>query len=196
MSYDLTGKLQGLSRDFDTGKITLTLTINEMSEVRRLFDDKRDTEKLSICIDDYSESRTGRANRYMWQLCGKLADAMTTKRDIYTKDDIYRKAIREVGIYKDFEDMTPADAKTLRAAWEMLGTGWITEQLDYMPDGEGVIIRCYYGSSKYTVRQMSRLIDYIVQDCVALGIETKDPAEVASLLDEWGKEKAKEKERG
>ena len=193
MSYELTGKLQGLSWDFESGKFTLTLTVNEVSEVRRLFDDKRDKEKLSICVDDYSEKRTGQANRYMWQLCGKLADAMTTKRDIYTKDDIYRRAIHEVGIYKDFEDMPPADAKTLRTAWEMLGTGWITEQVDYMPDGVNVTIRCYYGSSQYTRRQMSRLIDYIVQDCIAEGIETKTPAEINNLLDLWEQERTKEK---
>lgn len=47
----------------------------------------------------------------------------------------------------------------------------------------------YYGSSTYNTEQMSRLIDNIVQDCKAVGIETMTPAELAALKDAWGKEK-------
>jgi hypothetical protein len=32
---------------------------------------------------------------------------------------------------------------------------------------------------------MARLIDLIVQDCKAVGIETGDPAEIQSLLESW-----------
>jgi hypothetical protein len=32
---------------------------------------------------------------------------------------------------------------------------------------------------------MSKLIDLIVQECEQLGIETKNPAELKSLLDSW-----------
>ena len=39
----------------------------------------------------------------------------------------------------------------------------------------------YYGSSVYDTKQMSALIDHIVQDCKALGIETKTPAEIMLL---------------
>jgi hypothetical protein len=47
----------------------------------------------------------------------------------------------------------------------------------------------YYGSSTYDVEQMSRLIENIVQDCKALGIETKPEAELNSLLEQWRKSK-------
>ena len=38
-----------------------------------------------------------------------------------------------------------------------------------------------YGSSTYDTAQMSRLIDNIVQDCKAVGIETLTPSELAKL---------------
>lgn len=67
----------------------------------------------------------------------------------------------------------------------MLGTGWITEQVDYTQDGSQVVIRAYYGSSQYNTKQMSRLIDEIVSDCKEHGIETLTPNELARMKEEW-----------
>ena len=136
-------------------------------------------------ITEYRERRSLDANAYCWALCSKLAEKLSDGKTILTKEKVYRDAIAEVGIYKDWEDLSPKDAKTLRTAWEMLGTGWITEQVDYMPDGENVVIRTYYGSSTYNRKQMSRLIDNIVQDCKAVGIETATPEELARMKREW-----------
>ena len=44
----------------------------------------------------------------------------------------------------------------------------------------------YYGSSTYDSKQMSVLIDRIVQDCKELGIETLPPDELLRLQEEWG----------
>jgi len=38
---------------------------------------------------------------------------------------------------------------------------------------------------------MSRLIESIIQDCMALGIETLPQAELDSLLNQWGKKNEK-----
>ena len=81
--------------------------------------------------------------------------------------------------------MTPDLAKTLRTAWERLGTGWVTEQVDYDQAGEKVTVRCYYGSSQYDTKRMSRLIDNLVQDCKALGIPTDTPEEIEKIKSLW-----------
>ena len=47
------------------------------------------------------------------------------------------------------------------------------------------ILHLYYGSSSFDKKQMSRLIDGVVQDCQAVGIETKTEAEIKSLLESW-----------
>ena len=71
--------------------------------------------------------------------------------------------------------------------WEHNGIGWQAETMpSKLPGCTNVIL--YYGSSTYDTAQMSRLIDLIVQDCDALGIETKDPAEIDRLVEEWGLE--------
>jgi len=121
------------------------------------------------------------ANDYCWVLLDKMADALHT-----TKEELYIQKVREVGPFKDFT-LTEDEANTFRVAWELLGTGWPTEQVGYDKDGDRLVIRAYYGSSRYNTRQMSRLIDSIVQDCKDLGIETLPPEKLAAMKEEWGR---------
>lgn len=182
---EFTGKISDMSLDFETGRARLTVTVNEKQNAMKMYDELKNCEKLDIKIAKHRKKRSNDANSYFWTLCGKLADKLSNDGDIHTKEEIYKRAIQEIGVYKDFCNLSPSDAKTLRHAWEMLGTGWITEQVDYMPDGENVIVRCYYGSSRYNTKQMSRLISGIVQDCEAVGIETKTPDQIAEMLSLW-----------
>lgn len=138
--------------------------------------DKFVGKELDIAIKEYRPRRSKDANSFMWVLLDRLAAAVHS-----TKTEIYLNYVREYGVYKDFT-LTEDEAKTFRVAWEKLGTGWPTEQVDYAPDGEHVVIRAYYGSSTYTTKRMSRLIDAIVQDCKAVGIETITPEELKSML--------------
>lgn len=146
--------------------------------------------EYTLTVEKRKKKRSLNANAYLWEMCNQLAIELSKEGEIYTKEDIYRKAIKESGIYKDFPNLSPKDADTLRHAWEMLGVGWITEQVDYMPDGENVIIRCYYGSSQYNTKQMSRIINHIVEDCNAVGIETMSDRERSLLIEQWGKSSA------
>ena len=43
----------------------------------------------------------------------------------------------------------------------------------------------YYGSSTYDRAEMARLLDDLIEDAQALGIETKSPEEVDRLLSLW-----------
>lgn len=189
MLHEFTGKLKSFSVDWKTNKANLTVEINEKNELINCYDSLDKQEKLSIKIDKYRESRSLNANSYAWLLMTKLAEERSKDGERVTKEDVYRDEIKDMNIYKDFENLSPDDAKTLQTAWSMLGTGWLSEQVDFMPDGENVIIRCYYGSSKYNTKQMSKLIDNIVQDCHAIGIETKTPEQIAELLSLWEESK-------
>lgn len=79
----------------------------------------------------------------------------------------------------------------MRAAWERLGIGWPTEQIDYEQDGEHIVIRAYYGSSVYSRKQLSRVIDNLIQDAKAVGIETMPPAQLESMMREWERHEVK-----
>lgn len=186
----MTGKLKDLTFT-RTGEQIISIAVK--SDVSELFDELKDCD-VDIEIERYRDKRSLSANNYCWTLCGKIADKLADDDIRNNKDSVYREAIRQIGIYKDFHDLDPEEAKTLRIAWKSIGTGWITEQVDYSQDGDKVTIRCYYGSSQYNTKQMSRLIDNLKQDCEALGIPTETPEETAKRLSLW-EEGAKERQK-
>lgn len=177
--YELTGSVKGVSFDYLTGKPMVTLELNEKQTALDMVDALSGAEKLSLKVDKYRKRRSLDANRYFWLLLGEIANEL--RRD---KEELYLEYIKQYGIFKDFV-LTEDEAKTFQSAWSMLGTGWPTEQVDYDADGERLVIRAYYGSSKYNTKQMSRLIESVVEDAQSLGIETKSSEEIESLLNSW-----------
>lgn len=170
---------------FDDAKITmedgrpwLCLRVKDPAPARGFVLNKKKRDYTAE-IKEYRKKRSLDANAYFWQLCGQLAEALNRK-----KEDLYRDYIKDYGIFRDFT-LTEAEAKTLCYMWERHGTGWVTERVDFAEDGNRVVIRAYYGSSVYNTRQMSRLIDNVVQDCHAVGIETLTPLELERLKEEW-----------
>lgn len=82
------------------------------------------------------------------------------------------------------------DKKTFEIMWQDKGIAWFCETADteYIGDIEFKIINAYYGSSSFNSKQMSRLINDLVEDCKEVGIETKSDAEIKSLLESWDKQ--------
>lgn len=171
----------------DSRGFWLTFRVKNKDEAQRIVAEINKSDKpYELTVEKQKRKRSLDANAYCWVLCTKLAEKLSVTTKIKTtKEDIYRNTVRELGIYRDFPGLGTDEANTLRTAWEMLGTGWITEQVDFEADGDHVRVRCYYGSSTYNTRQMSRLIDNLVQDCKAVGVETLTPAELALLKEAW-----------
>ena len=177
--YELNGTIKELNIDYQTGKALLTLSVNQKQSAINCWDELHTKEKLTFKIGRYTESRTNDANRYFWALCEKLAEKLDS-----TKIEVYLNSIREVGVFYD-DEIEPEKVQRRRKAWEMIGTGWLTERVDFSADGNKEVIRFYYGSSSYNKKQMSRLIDNVVQDCQAMGIETRTPEQIANLISLW-----------
>lgn len=128
-------------------------------------------------LKPHRERRGKDANAYCWKLCELIAQDIGSE-----KEEIYRQSIREVGVFKQFS-LPESQARTLEKVWSNQGIGWLTERVDY--DGGNILLNAYYGSSTYNTKQMSRLLDNLIQDCQALGIETLPPDEVARLKSLW-----------
>lgn len=168
------------------GGMILMFNISEdKPQARRLYQQlKESNKKYCFEVKEYRKGRSLNANAYFWQLCNKLADQLSNENPT-SSEEIYRGYIKTLGIYKDAEVSENA-ADTLMKAWGMNGTGWISEKVDNAREGF-VIIRLYYGSSVFNTKQMARLIDLVVQDCQAVGIETMTPKELSLLKESWGK---------
>lgn len=172
LAFDKTGWMQ------DREGVWLMLRVPNVREAQRVCEHYPDG-KYSAELKERRKKRSMNANNYFWQLVDQIAAALGR-----VKEDLYLEYIKQVGVFKDFA-LSEEQAKTFRVAWSMLGVGWPTQQVDY--DGENVVIRAYYGSSQYSTRQMSRLIDMAVEDAKDLGIEVLTPLELERMKEEWGK---------
>lgn len=131
-------------------------------------------------IKEWREKRSLDANAYAWVLMGKLAAKLRI-----TKSEVYRQYIREIG--DNFEPVPVRDGavETWAGNWEGKGTGWVCDILGPSKLEGYTVVNCYYGSSTYDTRQMSALLDAIIHDCKAQGIETATPEELARLKEKW-----------
>nr|DAS46885.1 MAG TPA: NinB protein [Caudoviricetes sp.] len=169
--------------DFSTDKAILSLVLEDKEEAAKCFDELRNEEILSIKISKYRKKRSLNANNYAWHLISEIAENQGIP-----KEDVYRQYIKDIGVYRQIEiDEKAVD--TLIHSWQLHGIGWVADKLDYSKHEGFVLLNLYYGSSTYNTLQMSRLIDNIVQDCKALGIETRTPNEINSMLALWEEQK-------
>lgn len=183
--YDLTGEVRPYVNFTAKGRPVITIEVEEKISALCMVEELKG-KRLSIKIGQWRQKRSLDANAYLWKLCSLIAEKLSDDGEPYTKNEIYQRAIKAKGIYREQGELNPDFAKTMRTAWEKLGIGWVTEQVDFEPDGERVIVRFYYGSSTYTSKQLARVIDWLRVECYQLGIETKSNEEIRSLLNSWG----------
>lgn len=174
------GTLQDISLDYKTKKTKITLLLEERESISSLEDIKKD--KLSIEIKKYCKKRSVDANAYCWILCDKIAKKLTVEEAVVLKEDVYKDAISHIGT---FEPMIVEEKAfdNFKRIWEKQGLGFLVKEI--LRKDKCVKVFCYYGSSTYDTKEMSLLIELLVEEAKSLGIETKPQAEIDSLLKQW-----------
>jgi hypothetical protein len=132
------------------------------------------TQQYDMELKEHKDKRSLNANSYSWVLMNKLAKVMNL-----SVVEIYRRYVKDLAFYKELE-LNEDAYKMFKEAWESRGIAWICERVD------NALVHAYYGSSSYNTLEMSKLIDNIVQDCQAVGIETRTPQEIENLKSLWG----------
>ena len=140
--------------------------------------------KYVVEIKQHRKKRSLDANAYAWELLGKLAPALSTHEVIFTPEQLYREAIRDIGGNYEIMPVRNDALERWVKIWTSRGLGWICEVMGPSKIKGYTNTRCFYGSSVYDTAQMSRLIARIVEDCKAAGVETMTPEELARMVEE------------
>ena len=148
----------------------------------RKFVTEMENKKYAVEIKEYKQRRSLDANAYCFVMLDKLSEALHEP-----KEALYRGYIKEIGGNSEVVCVLDSAVDKLRQGWERNGLGWQTETMPSKIEGCTNVI-LYYGSSTYDTAQMSRLIDLIIQDCKACGIETLPPERLSAMVEEWGKQ--------
>lgn len=130
---------------------------------------------FDIEVKLHKKKRSLDANAYMWTLLDKLATVLNVP-----KTEIYNNFIRDIGGNCETVCVLDGAVDKLRTGWSHNGIGWPTDTLPSKIDGCTNVV-LYYGSSTYDTAQMSRLVNLVVDDCKAQGIETMTLDELCKL---------------
>lgn len=135
--------------------------------------------------------RSLNANAYAWVLCDKIARELS-KNAYVSKNDVYKRVLIESGTFTYLPIKNDATDRFIEI-WQGHGLGWHAEEAGPAKMEGYTIIRAYHGSSVYTVDEMRRLIDALVDECNQLNISLENNDYINSLINEWGNnEQAKE----
>lgn len=178
---ETTGTLEEINIDYKTNKPKISFLINDRSKLPSIEELKGI--KLKIIAKKDIKERSSNANKYFWKLLQELCELA----EINTIKE-YKRRVKELGIFRRFR-IEKDNVNTFEKMWSTQGIAWFSEIFDTEIIGniEFKIINAYYGSSSFNSKQMSRLINDLVEDCKIYGIETKTPAEIESLLESWDK---------
>lgn len=137
-------------------------------------------------LSEHKDKRSMSQNSYYWLLCGKVA--AKTARFGANVNVIHNRNLRELGLAERMNDKLmcvyipdtdTAEEKALNAESFHIKP---TSQTKLGKDGQ--VYRCYVmlrGSHTFNTAEMSALVDLMVQEAKAVGVETMTPQELKHI---------------
>lgn len=130
-------------------------------------------------ISPAKKKRSLNANSFAWKLINDIALAVRE-----TPETVYREALKNVPNICEVLCVQDKAVDSMERLWTRDHIGRRVEREQSRIKG-CTNLYIYYGSSDFDTRQMAMLIDGLIQDARALGIETRPEEEIRSLLEEW-----------
>ena len=177
-----TGIITDIGIDYKTQKLKIStlLDTNEIEVVEQL----KNENKLNIELKKWYKKRSSDANSYCWVLCDKIAKELSKEGTVITKEKIYQDAILQIGTFEAFI-VKERTFENFKRVWEKQGLGFLVQEVSRKD--KCIKVNCYYCSSTYDSKEMSLLINLLVDLAKSLNVETKSQAELKSLLESWDK---------
>ena len=148
----------------DTGKIDKFLPL--------IFRLDKDT-VYDVKIDKHREKRSLNANAYLWKLVTEIGNVLNK-----SKEEVYLQMLIDYGQSEMVSILSEIDVKGYFKYYKLAGTSVLNGK-------EFNHYKIYKGSSEYDTKEMSILLNGVVQEAKNLGIKTKDDIELERLAEEW-----------
>ena len=132
--------------------------------------------ELSVEIKQFRVKRSLDANAYMWLLLNEMAAVLKT-----TKDELYMQMLDRYGVYTHII-VKENVVERVKTEWKIvrdLGKAMVNGRI-------GIQLQCYFGSSTYDSKEMSKLIEGVVDEAKELGINTVTKRELELMSSAWG----------
>jgi len=143
---------------------------NSQQIIQWLFNQDREKQ---FEVKEFKQKRSLDSNSYMWVLVTKIAGAMQLSKDI-----VYIQMLRDYGESLLIPLLPEQEPQGFFQYFEYFGEKEINGK-------QAIYYKVFKGSSSYNQKQMSVLLDGVVNEANALGIDTMTPNEIARLNESW-----------
>lgn len=150
----------------------LCLKSPDYSEIRRFAYQFKEGEYQ---IERKKKKRSTDANALCWKLCTEIANVLRTD-----KESVYLEMLKRYGQSDIVSVVSTVNVKGYFKYYDEFGRGTVNRK-------EFTHYKVYKGSSEYDTREMSILLDGILDEAKALDIEVISEREKSLLLTEWGR---------
>ena len=120
-------------------------------------------------IKEKREKRSLSQNSYAWELITKIGNILRK-----SKEEVYLQMLKDYGQSEIVSILSSIEPKGYFKYYEKIGTGVVNNK-------EFTHYKIFKGSSEFDSKEMTILIDGIIQECKQLGIETLTPDEIEKL---------------
>ena len=147
-----------------TGKITKFL--------QEIFNLDKDT-IYDVKIEKHREKRSINANNYLWELCTQIGNILKK-----SKEDVYLDMLVDYGQSIMVSVLSDVKLNGFYKYYKEAGKSILNGK-------EFTHYKLYKGSSEYDTKEMSILLEGVVQEARQLGIRTKEDEELEKMVDKW-----------
>lgn len=150
----------------------LCLKSPDIAEIRRFAYQFKEGEYQ---IERKKKKRSTDANALCWKLCTEIANILRTD-----KESVYLEMLKRYGQSDIVSVVSSVNVKGYFKYYDEFGRGTVNGK-------EFTHYKVYKGSSEYDTREMSILLDGIIDEAKVLDIDVISEREKSLLLTEWGR---------
>lgn len=146
------------------------MTGNAIQLITYLYE--QDKEKLFDLVE-HRKKRSLNSNSYLWKLINEIANAMRM-----SKEEVYLQMLKDYGQSEVISLLSSINVDGYFKYYEVIGESMLNGK-------EFKHIRIFKGSSEYDTREMSILLQGVVEEAEQLGIQTMTKDEIEHLNELW-----------
>jgi len=133
---------------------------------------EQDKEKI-FEIKEFKKKRSLNSNAYLWVLCTEIANIMTL-----SKEEVYVKMLEDYGVSILVPLTVDTEPEKYFKYYSYFDKGKLNGK-------ECIWYKVFKGSSEYDSKEMTHLLNGVVEEAKQLGIMTLDEIEIQEMLDRW-----------
>lgn len=130
---------------------------------------------LDITVKEHRDHRSKDANALLWACLGEIAPVLHMD-----KWEVYLMMLKRYGKFT-YIAARPHAVEGIKKQWrecEVIGN-------TYVGGEQTVQMICYFGSSTFDSKEMSRLLDGVISEMEEMGLNRPTSAEMKRAMEEW-----------